>query len=101
MTERSVQTRCPRMEIHPPGGKTPYPCSECYSIEITSRRLPEWEPEQVWHTVEDETPRWTRHRVSFVLSGWDCDYCGQRFHTKNEAKQGVCLGEAAREERAC
>jgi hypothetical protein len=51
MTERSIQTRCTQMHIHP---EVPFPCSECYSIEVTSRRLPEWAPPEIWHTVPDD-----------------------------------------------
>lgn len=44
----SIQTRCPNMSRHFAGDLL-MPCSECYSLRVTSERLPEWQPDVRWH----------------------------------------------------
>lgn len=51
MPQVSVQHRCPRMIQHvDPALRLPVPCDQCYSVVITSVRVP-WRPEEPWHDV--------------------------------------------------
>lgn len=57
----SIQWRCPNIAAHlrspaEAGGcechpYLPTPCPDCYSIEVRSRRLPEYVPPVAWHPI--------------------------------------------------
>lgn len=49
-TEQSIQHRCPRMNKHHHPRNEEIPCGECYSLRVTSERVP-WEPSQPWRVV--------------------------------------------------
>lgn len=42
--QRSVQWRCPNMQAHERPRMVPVPCADCYSLEVTSRRVPYRKP---------------------------------------------------------
>ncbi len=51
---RSVQTRCSQWGVHEPPLSRPQPCEECYSLIVTSERVP-WRSPERWHPLTSTT----------------------------------------------
>lgn len=47
-TAISVQTRCTQWHVHEPPLSRPHPCEGCYSLVVTSVRVPYRDPRPWW-----------------------------------------------------